>query len=124
MKRINYLSGRNKGYSLIVLIIVIIVIILLAMVSIASLRTSREKTAATNFIYDLNTVEEAVRSFYTSKGTLPTSTNVAQSIYDIAENHSIPEILSQLSNESLTRMRRWEKQLPHPNYKRTAQKWN
>ena len=98
MKRINVSDGK-KGYSLIVLIIVIIVIMLLAMVSIASLRTSREKTAATNFIYDLNTVEEAVRSFYTSKGTLPTSTNEAQSIYDIAESHSIPEILSQLSNE-------------------------
>ena len=79
MKRINVSDGK-KGYSLIVLIIVIIVIMLLAMVSIASLRTSREKTAATNFIYDLNTVEEAVRSFYTSKGTLPTSTNEAQSI--------------------------------------------
>ncbi len=99
MKKIFLLSKSKNGYSLIVLIVVIIVILLLAMVSIASLRSSREKTAATNFIYDLNTVQETVRNYYTSKGTLPTVSDEALSIYEIVDNYSIPKLLSQLSNE-------------------------
>ena len=98
MKNFKMYSKNNKGYSLIVLIIAIIVILLLAMVSVVSLRTSREKTEATNFIYDLRAVEEAVRNFYTSKGTLPTASNEVIDIYSIATGNKV-DMLSQLSNE-------------------------
>ena len=98
MKNFKMYLKNNKGYSLIVLIIAIIVILLLAMVSVVSLRTSREKTEATNFIYDLRAVEEAVRNFYTSKGTLPTASNEVIDIYSIATGNKV-DMLSQLSNE-------------------------
>ena len=99
MKMFKNLSNSKKGYSLIVLIIAIIVILLLAIVSIVSLRSSREKTIATNFIYDLRAVEEAVKNFYTTKGTLPTATNKVIDVYELASGENIPELLDQLSNE-------------------------
>ena len=61
----------QKGYSMVVLVIAITVIIILASSAISILQVSREKTAITNFIFDLTTVEEEVQDFYISTGALP-----------------------------------------------------
>lgn len=64
----------QKGYSMIVLVIAITVILILASSAISMLQVSREKTAITNFIFDITTVEEEIQDFYTSTGTLPVKT--------------------------------------------------
>jgi hypothetical protein len=38
------------------------------------LQVSREKTAITNFIFDITTVEEEIQDFYITSGTLPIMT--------------------------------------------------
>ena len=62
----------KKGYSMIVLVIAITVILILASSTISVLQISRKKTAITNFIFDITTVEEEVQDFYVRTGTLPT----------------------------------------------------
>lgn len=85
----------KKGYSMVVLVVAITVILILASSTISVLKISREKTAITNFIFDITTVEEEVQDFYISTGTLPTQTleNIDMNIL----KDSAQGILSQLS---------------------------
>ncbi len=86
---------RKKGYSMIVLVIAITVILILSATAISMLQISREKTNITNFIFDINAVEEEVQSFYTRTGTLPVKT--FRRIDMNALNEAKDGILSQLS---------------------------
>lgn len=85
----------KKGYSMIVLVIAITVILILASSTISVLQISREKTAITNFIFDITTVEEEVQDFYVRTGTLPTKTFEKINMNDL--NATSKGILSQLS---------------------------
>ncbi len=89
---------KNKGYSLIVLVIAIIVMIILSGAAISSLRTSRQKTEIQNFIFDLNSMEEKVQSYYVLNGSLPTSSKEAIDIALLATKLDYPDkFMSQLS---------------------------
>lgn len=84
----------KKGYSMVVLVIAITVILILATSVISVLQVSREKTEVTNFIFDMTTMEEEVKNFYTKTGTLP----VLEKIEDMAGlNERANGILSQLN---------------------------
>ena len=85
----------KKGYSMIVLVIAITVILLLVSSAVSVLQQSREKTAITNFIFDLTTVEEEVQDFYTSTGTLPVKSYTKIDMNDLNET-TCEGILSQL----------------------------
>ena len=85
----------KKGYSMIVLVIAITVILILASSTISVLQISREKTAITNFIFDITTVEEEVQDFYVRTGTLPTKTFEKINMNDL--NSTSKGIFSQLS---------------------------
>lgn len=79
---------------MIVLVIAIAVILILSTSAISMLQTSREKTAITNFIFDITTVEEEVQEFYTRTGSLPTHT--LEKVDMNALNSTSQGILSQL----------------------------
>lgn len=85
----------KKGYSMVVLVIAITVILILATSVISVLQVSREKTEITNFIFDLTTVEEEVKNFYTRTGTLPV--NTLEKIDMEVLNQTSNGILSQLN---------------------------
>ena len=99
---------RNKAYSLIVLVIAIIVIIILAGVAISSLRTSRQRTEMMNFIFDMNSMEEKVQSYYAQNGSLPTvdkkNVDIEELSNRITANHqsglSFKSQLSEYDNEN------------------------
>ncbi len=95
---------KNKGYSLIVLVIAIVVIVILSGVAISSLRTSRQKTAIQNFIFDMNSMEEKVKNYYVLNGSLPTSSKEAVNINEIANSVDFPAVfksqLSQYDNDN------------------------
>jgi len=77
-------TKSNRGYSLIVLVIAIVVIIILAAAAITSLTTSRQRTEMMNFIFDMNSMEEKVQSYYVQNGSLPTDTKQVINIEDLA----------------------------------------
>ena len=85
----------KKGYSMVVLVIAITVILILATSVISVLQVSREKTEITNFIFDLTTVEEEVKNFYTRTGTLPVKK--LEKIDMVQLNQTSKGILSQLN---------------------------
>jgi len=85
----------KKGYSMVVLVIAITVILILATSVISVLQVSREKTEITNFIFDLTTVEEEVKNFYTRTGTLPVKT--FDKIDMVILNQTSKGILAQLN---------------------------
>ncbi len=84
--RVDRCSVDNKGYSLIVLVIAIVVIIILASSAISSLRASRQRTDIMNFIFDMNSMEEKVQSYYVQNGTLPTADKAAVDVEQLARN--------------------------------------
>lgn len=86
---------KQKGYSMIVLVIAITVILILASSAVSMLQVSREKTAITNFIFDITTVQEEIQEFYTSTGTLPVKTYEKVDIQALNTNES-KGLLSQL----------------------------
>lgn len=85
---------NQKGYSMIVLVIAITVILILSTSVVSMMQVSREKTAITNFIFDITTVEEEVQDFYISAGTLPVKT--FEKVDMNALNSTAKGILSQL----------------------------
>jgi competence protein ComGC len=91
---------NNRGYSMIALVIALVIILILAVSSISQLMNSREKTEMMNFIYDINAVQDRVKSYYIEKGTLPTKENDELNMNDLvtrlAEDGST--LRAQLSN--------------------------
>lgn len=65
------MKTKEKGYSLIVLIIAIIVILIITSGVISKINLSQEEKAINNFIYDMNTITEVARQYYSSTGTIP-----------------------------------------------------
>ena len=89
------MMNAKKGYSMVVLVIAITVILILATSVISVLQASKEKTEITNFIFDLTTVEEEVKNFYTRTGTLPVKTLEKIDMTEL--NNTSQGILSQLN---------------------------
>lgn len=90
--------AMKKGYSLIVLIIAIAVILILSSVSITTLKTSREKIASSDFIYDITTVEEMIKQYYAETGTLPSISD--DPIFENAIPAGMKSQLDLLDNEN------------------------
>lgn len=89
----------NKGYSMIVLVITIAVILILATTAISMMQASRENSKMTDFIYDVRTVEESVKSYYTRTGTLPVASfdKIDINDPDVFDEEIRKKLLTQLS---------------------------
>ncbi len=71
------MKKTNRGYSLVALIIAIIVILIIASTAVSTLNVSMEEKRMNEFIYDINSIEEGVRQYYSTTGTIPVTGDVA-----------------------------------------------
>ncbi|MBO5179853.1 MAG: type II secretion system protein [Clostridia bacterium] len=106
--------SMKRGYSLVVLVIAIAVILILSSVSITMLKTSRETIESADFIYDITTIEEMAKQYYTETGTLPVFLDKSVSIeeameaqLDLLDNENYYELdLGKIGNISIVNRER------------------
>lgn len=81
---------KEKGYSLNVLIITIAVMLILMSTAIVSMQNLTKDRDITEFMNDLQEVEEFAKEYYATKNTLPIKENSLVSISEEIENQADP----------------------------------